>query len=100
MACAAGPHAAREHQRRVLAERAHGFYRLAAQQGNVEAELKLGDYCYYGWGQDADMERAVAHYRTAAEARSAQAMFNLAYMCAPRARPRPPPLHRTLGSPS
>ena len=66
----------------ALAERAHGFYLLAAQQGNVEAELKLGDYCYYGWGQDADMERAVAHYRTASESRSAQAMFNLAYMYA------------------
>ena len=65
-----------------LAERAHSHYKLAAQQGNVEAELKLGDYCYYGWGDDADMERAVAHYRTASEARSAQAMFNLAYMYA------------------
>ena len=27
------------------------MFRLAAQQSNVEAELKLGDYCYYGWGQ-------------------------------------------------
>ena len=65
-----------------LAEAANYMYRLAAQQGNVEAELKLGDYCYYGWGQKADLEAAVAHYRTAAESRSAQAMFNLAYMYA------------------
>ena len=66
----------------AVAARALEMYRRAAQQGNVEAELRLGDYCYYGWGQAADMERAVAHYRTASEARSAQAMFNLAYMYA------------------
>ena len=31
-----------------LAARAVDMYRRAAQQGNVEAELKLGDYHYYG----------------------------------------------------
>jgi SEL1 protein len=66
----------------TLAERAYAMYKLAAQQGNVEAELKVGDYCYYGWGQAEDLEGAVAHYRAASEARSAQAMFNLAYMYA------------------
>ena len=48
----------------------------------MEAELKLGDYAFYGYGSDVDWEAAVAHYRSAAEARSAQAMFNLAYMYA------------------
>ena len=66
----------------ALAERANAYYKLAAQQGNVEAELKLGDYSFYGLGQESDLERAVAHYRTASESRSAQAMFNLAYMYA------------------
>lgn len=57
-------------------------YRPHAPQGNVEAELKLGDYKYYGHGTTVDLEAAVGHYRAASEARSAQAMFNLAYMYA------------------
>jgi len=65
-----------------LARHALEMYRKAAQQGNVEAEVKLGDYHYYGYGIAADMEEAVSHYRLAAEARNAQAMFNLAYMYA------------------
>jgi hypothetical protein len=31
-----------------LAQRAFSFFRLAAGQGNVGAELRLGDYYYYG----------------------------------------------------
>mmetsp|Transcript_60819 Transcript_60819/g.120397 ORF Transcript_60819/g.120397 Transcript_60819/m.120397 type:complete len:156 (-) Transcript_60819:337-804(-) len=50
------------------------------QLGNIDAELKLGDYHYYGYGTPIDLEAAVAHYRAASDARSAQAMFNLAYM--------------------
>jgi len=65
-----------------LAARAHEMYSRAAQQGNVEAELKLGDYHYYGVGVGIDKEAAVHHYRAAAEARNGQAMFNLAYMYA------------------
>jgi len=65
-----------------IAVRALHMYRLAAQQGNVEAELKLGDYHYYGYGTPVDLEAAVSHYRAASEQRSAQAMFNLAYMYA------------------
>lgn len=65
-----------------LAERARGMYKMAALQGNVEAELKLGDYAYWGMGMEVDMEASVAHYRAATDARSAQAMFNLAYMYA------------------
>jgi SEL1 protein len=66
----------------ALAARAHEMYARAAQQGNVEAELKLGDYHYYGVGVGTDKEAAVHHYRAAAEARNGQAMFNLAYMYA------------------
>ena len=66
----------------ALANRAIHLYRLAAQQGNMAAELKLGDYYYYGHGVESDMGAAVNHYRSAAEAKSAQAMFDLAYMYA------------------
>lgn len=65
-----------------VAARAIEMYRRAAQQGNVEAELKLGDYYFYGYGTAVDLEAAVFHYRAAAEARNAQAMFNLAWMYA------------------
>ena len=65
-----------------IAERALFMYRQAAAQGNIEAEVKLGDYAYYGHGCEVDLEAAVAHYRTAADARSSQATFNLAYMYA------------------
>ena len=65
-----------------IARHALEMYRRAAQQGNVDAELKLGDYHYYGYGVPVDLEEAVVNYRVAAEARSAQAMFNLAYMYA------------------
>lgn len=65
-----------------VAARAADMFRRAAQQGNFEAELKLGDYHYYGQGTPVDLEAAVYHYRTAAEARNAQAMFNLAWMYA------------------
>ena len=65
-----------------IAARALHMYRLAAQQGNIEAELKLGDYKFYGYGTERDLEAAVSHYRAASEARSAHGMFNLAYMYA------------------
>jgi SEL1 protein len=46
----------------------------------MESELKIGDYHYHGWGTKKDLKKAVAHYRVAAEARVAQAMFNLGWM--------------------
>lgn len=39
------------------------MYRKSAQQGNIEAELKHGDYHYYGYGTPTDLEEAVDHYR-------------------------------------
>jgi len=56
------------------------MFARAAQQGNVEARIKLGDYHFYGLGTRVDAESAVGHYRTASESQNAQAMFNLAYM--------------------
>eukprot|EP00960_Hanusia_phi_P071185 767491-Hanusia_phi.AAC.5 len=55
-------------------------FELSAQQGNSAAELKIGDYYYFGMGTAVNFRKAVAHYRAASEARNAQAMFNLAYM--------------------
>jgi SEL1 protein len=60
--------------------RALRAYELSAQQGNMAAELKIGDYYYHGWGTEASFRKAVAHYRAASEARVAQAMFNLGWM--------------------
>ena len=60
--------------------RALRAYELSAQQGNMAAELKIGDYYYHGWGTKASYRNAVAHYRAASEARLAQAMFNLGWM--------------------
>ncbi|CAE8678745.1 unnamed protein product, partial [Polarella glacialis] len=76
---------------RIHAQR---HYELSAEQGNALAELRLGDFAYYGWGlslddgpedldddlsevsselklvrQEADLELAVAHYRRTAAMR-------------------------------
>ena len=56
----------------TIAERALHMYKHAASQGNIEAEVKLGDYAYYGLGMATDLEASVAHYRTAADTRSRQ----------------------------
>lgn len=54
----------------------------AAGQGYSAAQVKLGDYHYYGLGTGViDYETAASHYRMASEQQhNAQAMFNLAYM--------------------
>ncbi|TYZ69265.1 hypothetical protein PybrP1_000638 [[Pythium] brassicae (nom. inval.)] len=57
------------------------LYKLAALQGNVDANLKIGDFYYYGKGGHAvDFARASAHYSLASKRANAQAMFNLGYM--------------------
>ncbi|CAI5728171.1 unnamed protein product [Hyaloperonospora brassicae] len=57
------------------------LYRLAAQQGNVDANLKIGDYFYYGkGGHPVDFVKASAHYSLASKRSNAEAMFNLALM--------------------
>jgi len=52
----------------------------AANQGYLEAKLKVGDYYYYGLGVESDMTKAVNYYLLAEQMSSAQAMFNLGYM--------------------
>ncbi|GAB9467616.1 Sel-1 family protein [Globisporangium polare] len=57
------------------------LYKLAALQGNVDANLKIGDFYYYGkGGNEVDFTRASAHYSLASKRSNAQAMFNLAFM--------------------
>ncbi|KAG7380357.1 Protein sel-1 1 [Phytophthora pseudosyringae] len=65
----------------AVASTAVMLYRLAAQQGNVDANLKIGDYYYYGkGGHPVDFVKASAHYSLASKRSNAQAMFNLALM--------------------
>lgn len=57
------------------------LYKFAALQGNVDANLKIGDYYYYGkGGHQVDFTKASAHYSLASKRSNAQAMFNLALM--------------------
>lgn len=61
--------------------RALQYWGRAAAQGYSSAQVKLGDYHYYGLGTSVDYEIAASHYRTASEQQhNAQAMFNLGYM--------------------
>ena len=57
------------------------LYRNAAHQGNVEANLKIGDFYYYGkGGVPISLKLAAEHYRLAGQRQNAQAMFNLGIM--------------------
>lgn len=61
--------------------RALMYWSRASSQGYSPAQVKLGDYYYYGLGTNVDYETAAMHYRFAAEIQhNAQAMFNLGYM--------------------
>ncbi|XP_023309351.2 protein sel-1 homolog 1 [Lucilia cuprina] len=69
------------HDRNEELIRAFYYWKRAAAQGYSAAQVKLGDYYYYGWGTDIDFEMAAALYRKASEQQyNAQAMFNLGYM--------------------
>ena len=57
------------------------LYQMAAEQGNVEANLKIGDFHYFGMGGlNVSYEKSAAHYRSASDMRHPQSMFNLGYM--------------------
>lgn len=58
--------------------RALQYWGRASAQGYSPAQVKLGDYYYYGLGTFIDYETAASHYRLASEQQhNAQAMFNL-----------------------
>ena len=52
---------------------------LPTEQGNAEAQLKLGDCYYYGYGAPIDMEKAVDWYIKAAEQGNIRAQKFLEY---------------------
>ncbi|XP_050429343.1 protein sel-1 homolog 1 [Adelges cooleyi] len=61
--------------------RAMMYWSRSGAQGYAAAQLKLGDYHYYGLGTKVDYEMAANYYRQASEQHhNAQAMFNLGYM--------------------
>ncbi|XP_017471962.1 PREDICTED: protein sel-1 homolog 1 [Rhagoletis zephyria] len=69
------------HDRHEELIRAFYYWKRAAGQGYSAAQVKLGDYYYYGWGTNVDFETAASLYRKASEQQyNAQAMFNLGYM--------------------
>ncbi|XP_055679207.1 protein sel-1 homolog 1 [Lutzomyia longipalpis] len=69
----------RDHTEELV--RALQFWSRAAAQGYSAAQVKLGDYHYYGLGTGIDYETAAAYYRMASDQQhNAQAMFNLGYM--------------------
>lgn len=76
-----GDLAEKEQMRRALF-----WYKRAAELGNIDAYVKVGDYYYYGGvgselsSQIQNYEKSVYHYRRASELRNAQAMFNLGFM--------------------
>jgi len=52
----------------------------AANQGVVEARLKMGDYYFYGIGVPVNFEKAASYYQIAADEKSSMALWNLAWM--------------------
>lgn len=53
------------------------WYRKSAENGNAEAQNRLGDYYYYGWGILEDENEAIKWYRKAANQGDGSAMFML-----------------------
>ncbi|KAK9818102.1 hypothetical protein WJX72_007209 [[Myrmecia] bisecta] len=62
------------------AEVAIQLHKRAAEQGNVDALLSIGDSYYYGKGVARAWGHAAQLYAEAAKYRNAQALFNLGFM--------------------
>jgi len=54
--------------------------KLSGEQNSAKANLKLGDYFYYGKGVSENLEVSSIYYRAASDLRDPQATFNLGYM--------------------
>ncbi|KAF9091421.1 ERAD-associated protein [Mortierella sp. AD031] len=64
-----------------LLEMALVYWTRSANQGDVDARVKMGDYYYMGIGTEQDYKKATACYQVAAESElSAMAMWNLGWM--------------------
>ncbi len=48
----------------------------AAEAGNLDAQVLMGDACHYGWNMDADQEQASYWYKTAADNGSRSGLLN------------------------
>jgi len=57
------------------------YWTRSANQGDVDARVKMGDYYFNGIGTEVDHKKATACYQVAAEVElSAMAMWNLGWM--------------------
>jgi SEL1 protein len=57
------------------------YWTRSSKQNNVDSQVKMGDYYYYGIGVDVDISKAVQCYTAASEySQSAQALYNLGWM--------------------
>ncbi|KAF8940518.1 ERAD-associated protein [Dissophora ornata] len=64
-----------------LLEMALVYWTRSANQGDVDARVKMGDYYFTGIGTEVDFKKATACYQVAAEVESsAMAMWNLGWM--------------------
>ncbi|KAG0033442.1 ERAD-associated protein [Podila clonocystis] len=63
-----------------LLEMALVYWTRSANQGDVDARVKMGDYYFTGIGAEPDVTKAHACYKVAAEHQSAMAMWNLGWM--------------------
>jgi TPR repeat protein len=70
--------------------KAAAWYRMAAEQGDAEAQFRLGRMSYLGQGVPRDYNEAVRWYRMAAEQGDPQAQYNLGalYESGPETVPR------------
>ncbi|KAF9167603.1 ERAD-associated protein [Actinomortierella ambigua] len=63
-----------------LLEMALVFWARSANQGDVDARIKMGDYYFVGIGTEADPVKARMCYQDAVQDNSAQALWNLGWM--------------------
>ena len=63
-----------------LDQLALSLFHRAANQGNVDARIKAGDYHYYGHGTTMDKHQAFEYYKAASDAKSSLAAWNIGYM--------------------
>lgn len=56
------------------------IFRLAAKKSSAHANLKVGDFHYYGRGTNKDPKMAATFYQIASGHRDPQASFNLGFM--------------------
>ena len=67
--------------RTVAEQQALRLFKLCSQQGNVDANLLVGDYHYYGRaGLQPDLGLAASHYHTAADMRHPQVWRNVSLL--------------------